>query len=300
MRPSSAVLWSHKLFPELVSVAINTFYPGLKLYLCHGAPQDLSSSELPLEQLLSNPAVMASVGVAMTAETGETVFNFPAVFALLRERLDAYTARTGGGGGGAAGGVVGDAAADAARAALRYVQRYNAHALLAGAQAAALEAWQQLVQVGLQYMTGRSHCELGARCHDTPMTFKGWERCLLHPHGNSRHAGPGFAALVHAPWRSRSSSHGSTSCSTGCFAAPPPRRCTTRLRHRWTRWAACCPRGERARAAARRAARTARRGRCAPRHACCCPSCRWERRRVKVVCALVYLGVTALEVGWLC
>ncbi|GFR52149.1 hypothetical protein Agub_g14664, partial [Astrephomene gubernaculifera] len=104
--------------------------------------QDLCAGDTPLEQLLTNPALMQSAGVAMVSDTGDVIFNFDALFTLLRTRLDAYAARAGGGVGGAA-----DAGADAARAALRYAQRYNAYVLLAGAQTAAVEAWQQLVQV---------------------------------------------------------------------------------------------------------------------------------------------------------
>ncbi len=95
-----------------------------------------------MEQLLTNPSLMQQAGVAMASETGDLIFNFDALFSLLRGRLDAFAARAGGAVGGAA-----DAAADAARAALRYAQRHNAYVLLAGAQAAAVEAWQQLVQV---------------------------------------------------------------------------------------------------------------------------------------------------------
>ncbi|KAG2487371.1 hypothetical protein HYH03_013942 [Edaphochlamys debaryana] len=124
--------------------------------------QDLSSGDAPLEQLLGNPALARAVGVAMTSDTGDELFSVDALFALLRARLDAFAARAGGGvggglglglggpgaGGGGPGSPGGDAVgADAARAALRYAQRYNAHVLLAGAQAAAVEAWQQLVQV---------------------------------------------------------------------------------------------------------------------------------------------------------
>ncbi|GLC49201.1 hypothetical protein PLESTB_000193200 [Pleodorina starrii] len=104
--------------------------------------QDLSSGEAGLEQLLTNPSLMQAAGVAMISDTGDLIFNFDALFSLLRQRLDAFAARAGGAVGGAA-----DAAADAARAALRYAQRHNAYVLLAGAQAAAVEAWQQLVQV---------------------------------------------------------------------------------------------------------------------------------------------------------
>ncbi len=51
-------------------------------------------------------------------------------------------ARSGQGALGAA-----EAPASAIRSALHYVQQYNAHALLAGAQAAAAEAWVQLTEV---------------------------------------------------------------------------------------------------------------------------------------------------------
>ncbi|KAG2438910.1 hypothetical protein HYH02_010705 [Chlamydomonas schloesseri] len=107
--------------------------------------QDLSAGEAPpLEQLLTNPALMSAAGVAMASDTGDLLFSVDALFGLLRRRLDAYAARAGGvaGLGGAA-----EAGADAARAALRHAAAHNAYVLLAGAQAAAVEAWQQLVQV---------------------------------------------------------------------------------------------------------------------------------------------------------
>ncbi|KXZ49324.1 hypothetical protein GPECTOR_22g918 [Gonium pectorale] len=104
--------------------------------------QDLSAGDVPLEQLLASSSLMRAAGVAMESDTGDLLFSFEALTALLRARLDAYAARAGGALGGAA-----DAASDAARAALRYAQRANAAALLGGAQGAAVEAWQQLVQV---------------------------------------------------------------------------------------------------------------------------------------------------------
>ncbi|EFJ49677.1 hypothetical protein VOLCADRAFT_117126, partial [Volvox carteri f. nagariensis] len=84
--------------------------------------QDLSAGEAGLEQLLTNPSLMQGAGVAMTSDTGDIIFNISALFALLRQRLDAFAARAGG-------------------------ARHNAYVLLAGAQAATVEAWQQLVQV---------------------------------------------------------------------------------------------------------------------------------------------------------
>ncbi|PNW73920.1 hypothetical protein CHLRE_13g578100v5 [Chlamydomonas reinhardtii] len=107
--------------------------------------QDLGAGESPpLEQLLTNPALMSAAGVAMASDTGDLLFSVDALFGLLRRRLDAYAARAGGvaGLGGAA-----EAGAEAARGALRHAARHNAYVLLAGAQAAAVEAWQQLVQV---------------------------------------------------------------------------------------------------------------------------------------------------------
>lgn len=90
--------------------------------------------------MLSSPSLLPQLNLAMRSEAGDEIFDFGAVFALLRARLDAYLARAGGGGAA-------DAADDAVRAALGYVQRFNAYALLSGARLAAVDAWQQLVQV---------------------------------------------------------------------------------------------------------------------------------------------------------
>lgn len=57
-------------------------------------------------------------------------------------RYEQYVAR-----GGQAGPAAAEAPAAAVRGALRYVQHFNAHALLSGAQAAVAEAWMQLTQV---------------------------------------------------------------------------------------------------------------------------------------------------------
>lgn len=48
---------------------------------------------------------------------------------------------------GTADAAASDTAANVVRSALRYVQQFNAHALLAGAQAAATEAWVHVVEV---------------------------------------------------------------------------------------------------------------------------------------------------------
>lgn len=97
----------------------------------------------------------------MASDTGDLLFSVDALFGLLRRRLDAYAARAGGvaGLGGAA-----EAGAEAARGALRHAARHNAYVLLAGAQAAAVEAWQQLVQVGAARL---GWAWLGACCAST-------------------------------------------------------------------------------------------------------------------------------------
>eukprot|EP00798_Chlamydomonas_sp_ICE-L_P006432 gene6432-3061_t len=89
--------------------------------------QEMVVSDVSIEALLSQPHALASVGgsgVQMQSDTGD------------------YTARSG---------LVGAAASDlpsaSVKAALRYVQQYNAHALVSGARAAAVEAWAHLVQV---------------------------------------------------------------------------------------------------------------------------------------------------------
>jgi hypothetical protein len=61
---------------------------------------------------------------------------------LLARRYEQYVARTGQSSLGN-----NEAPAAAVRSALLYVQQYNAHALLSGAQTAAAEAWMQLVEV---------------------------------------------------------------------------------------------------------------------------------------------------------
>ncbi|GIL51286.1 hypothetical protein Vafri_7316 [Volvox africanus] len=104
--------------------------------------QDLSTGEVGLEQILTIADQMNKAGVGITSDTGDNLLHIPALSVLLRQRLDAFAARA----GGAVNGTV-DVAADAVRAALRYALRYNAYMLVAGAQAAAVEAWQQLAQV---------------------------------------------------------------------------------------------------------------------------------------------------------
>ena len=69
---------------------------------------------------------------------------FYSIFFMLwgQRRFEQYVAR-----GGQAGPAAVEAPAAAIRGALRYVQAFNACALLSGAQTAVAEAWLQLTQV---------------------------------------------------------------------------------------------------------------------------------------------------------
>ncbi|GFH19509.1 uncharacterized protein HaLaN_16464, partial [Haematococcus lacustris] len=95
---------------------------------------DMTAGDVSIEALL------AALGVHMSNDTGDVLFNMAALYPLLMQRYEQYVARSGPGSSS-------DAAVAAVRSALQYVQQYNAHALVSGAQQAAAEAWVQLAEV---------------------------------------------------------------------------------------------------------------------------------------------------------
>ena len=112
--------------------------------------REMAVADVSIEALLG--AVHTSVGggtsggVTMTSDTGDVLFDVAALYPLLMERYEQYTARAGGGGGGTPGGAS-ELPAAAVKSALRYAQQYNTYTLLRGALSAVAEAWAQAVEV---------------------------------------------------------------------------------------------------------------------------------------------------------
>ncbi|KAJ9507990.1 hypothetical protein QJQ45_021324 [Haematococcus lacustris] len=90
---------------------------------------DMTAGDVSIEALLVHPHVQAALGVHMSNDTGDVLFNMAALYPLLMQRYEQYVARSGSGPGSSS-----DAAVAAVRSALQYVQQYNAHALVSGAQ----------------------------------------------------------------------------------------------------------------------------------------------------------------------
>ncbi|KAJ9507657.1 hypothetical protein QJQ45_019155, partial [Haematococcus lacustris] len=88
---------------------------------------DMTAGDVSIEALLVHPHVQAALGVHMSNDTGDVLFNMAALYPLLMQRYEQYVARSGPGSSS-------DAAVAAVRSALQYVQQYNAHALVSGAQ----------------------------------------------------------------------------------------------------------------------------------------------------------------------
>lgn len=109
--------------------------------------REMAVADVSIEALLG--AVHTSVGfggsVTMTSDTGDVLFDVAALYPLLMERYEQYTARVGGGGGTPGG--ASELPAAAIKSALRYAQQYNTYTLLRGALAAVAEAWAQAVEV---------------------------------------------------------------------------------------------------------------------------------------------------------
>ncbi|KAF5839634.1 hypothetical protein DUNSADRAFT_290 [Dunaliella salina] len=102
---------------------------------------EMSVNDVSVEALIAHPHVQTALGIHMRSDTGDILFDVAALFPLLVQRYEQYVAR-----GGQAGPAAAEAPATAIRGALRYVQHFNAYALLSGAQAAVAEAWLQLTQ----------------------------------------------------------------------------------------------------------------------------------------------------------
>jgi len=103
---------------------------------------EMSVNDVSVEALIAHPHVQSALGVHMRSDTGDVLFDVAALFPLLVQRYEQYVAR-----GGQTGPAAAEAPAAAIRGALRYVQHFNAYALLSGAQAAVAEAWLQLTQI---------------------------------------------------------------------------------------------------------------------------------------------------------
>lgn len=108
--------------------------------------QEMSVGDVSVDMLLTNETVMRQAGVLVESDTGVAIFHFGVLKQLLKERYDDYVVRTRGGGAGVAAAGA-DAAREAVASAFRYAQQYNQYALVAGAQAALVGGWAQLVQV---------------------------------------------------------------------------------------------------------------------------------------------------------
>jgi hypothetical protein len=103
--------------------------------------------------------------------------------------MDAYVARAG---GAAALGGAAEAVAEAVRAALRFAAHHNAFTLLCGAQAAAVEAWQQLVQASPASRCSRPACPF--------LDWEGLDSSAVLSRG-VQHAAPRVRAHTLAPTR---------------------------------------------------------------------------------------------------
>ncbi|KAF6258705.1 hypothetical protein COO60DRAFT_1638930 [Scenedesmus sp. NREL 46B-D3] len=104
--------------------------------------QDMAVDDVSVAMLLTQPAAMELCGVVTQDDYGQPVFDFGVLQRLLHERFEEYVAKTGGRGGPGE-----KLARDAVAAAFTYAQRVNAHALVAGAQRAAVLGWVQSLQV---------------------------------------------------------------------------------------------------------------------------------------------------------
>lgn len=104
--------------------------------------QDMAVDDVSVAMLLTQPAAMELCGVVTQDDYGQPVFDFAVLQRLLHERFEEYLAKTGGRGGPGE-----RLARDAVAAAFTHAQRVNAHALVAGAQRAAVLGWVQAIEV---------------------------------------------------------------------------------------------------------------------------------------------------------
>ncbi|KAF8066245.1 NUP205 [Scenedesmus sp. PABB004] len=106
--------------------------------------QEMAADDVSVYALLTQPAAMEAAGLVVADDYGQPIFDFAVLQRLLHERYDEYVAKAGGRGGEREA-----LARCAVAAAFAHAQQVNAHALLAGAQRAAVAGWVQAVEVAL-------------------------------------------------------------------------------------------------------------------------------------------------------